>query len=166
MTAMLPPTGIEKLTSQMQNLSTAPLASAVMAATAVSPALVSQNQPVGIIGQALPIEDVQKTPISPIRPTLDPAYTRLTLNKIPRTAALIYKTKLPFGITVNPYASPSNGSAVPIVDGPIVRCRRCRTYLNPYVQVLEHGMKWKCNLCFLDNDCTRDRRPQFSSPSH
>lgn len=37
----------------------------------------------------------------------------------------------------------------------IVRCRRCRTYINPYVQFVDQ-MHWRCNLCFLVNDV-----PQF-----
>ena len=34
----------------------------------------------------------------------------------------------------------------------IVRCRRCRSYLNPYVEMLDQGARWKCNLCFVSND--------------
>lgn len=172
--SMLPPTGIERLTGQMQNLSTAPTGTgtgatsvAAMAGTSmVSPGgASSQSQPVGIIGQPLPVDDLLRAPVSPIQPFLDPAYTRITLNKIPRTAAVLYKTKLPLAITVNPYAvAPERGGGdegtrniPPLIDGPIVRCRRCRTYLNPYVQLLDQGMKWKCNLCFLDNECTNYR---------
>lgn len=33
-----------------------------------------------------------------------------------------------------------------------MRCRRCRTYLNPYVEVSEQGTRWRCNLCVLLND--------------
>lgn len=171
----------------MQNLSTAPTGTATAAAaiasvatvagTSMAPSIVaSQSQPVGIIGQQLPVGEIRKAPVSPIHPILDPAYTRITLNKIPRTAAVLYKTKLPLGITVNPYATlesregerqgqgqgqgqeqgEGTTTAPPLIDGPIVRCRRCRTYLNPYVQLLDQGMKWKCNLCFLDNECTND----------
>lgn len=34
----------------------------------------------------------------------------------------------------------------------IVRCRRCRTYVNPYVTFTDAGRKWRCNMCSLLND--------------
>lgn len=40
---------------------------------------------------------------------------------------------------------------VPVVHE-ITRCRRCRTYINPFVQFLDDGRRWKCNLCFVVND--------------
>jgi protein transport protein SEC24 len=37
-------------------------------------------------------------------------------------------------------------------DTQIVRCRRCRTYINPWIQFVDQGTRWKCNVCFLGND--------------
>jgi len=34
----------------------------------------------------------------------------------------------------------------------IIRCRRCRTYVNPYVTFTDSGRKWRCNICALLND--------------
>lgn len=34
----------------------------------------------------------------------------------------------------------------------VVRCRRCRTYVNPYVTFTEAGRKFRCNVCALLND--------------
>lgn len=34
----------------------------------------------------------------------------------------------------------------------IVRCRSCRTYINPFVYFVD-SKKWKCNLCFRINEC-------------
>lgn len=34
----------------------------------------------------------------------------------------------------------------------IVRCRSCRTYINPFVVFVDQR-RWKCNLCFRVNDC-------------
>lgn len=34
----------------------------------------------------------------------------------------------------------------------IVRCRACRTYINPFVYFVD-SMKWKCNLCYRVNEC-------------
>jgi protein transport protein SEC24 len=44
---------------------------------------------------------------------------------------------------------------VPVVDfgsTGIVRCKRCRTYINPFVVWNEGGRKWKCNICGLNNE--------------
>lgn len=35
---------------------------------------------------------------------------------------------------------------------PIVRCRVCRTYINPFVYFMDEK-HWKCNLCFRVNEC-------------
>ena len=34
----------------------------------------------------------------------------------------------------------------------IVRCRSCRTYINPFVYFVDQR-RWKCNRCFRVNDC-------------
>ncbi|KAI9331099.1 Sec23/Sec24 trunk domain-containing protein [Obelidium mucronatum] len=82
------------------------------------------------------------------------AYKRCTLNAIPQTQAALTKTKLPFGLIVTPYRSLLPGDEpVPVINPPqIVRCRRCRTYINPWVQFVEQGTRWKCNMCFLTNE--------------
>jgi len=39
---------------------------------------------------------------------------------------------------------------VPMVDfgnSTIVRCRKCRTYINPFVQWTDGGRRFRCNLC-------------------
>lgn len=38
---------------------------------------------------------------------------------------------------------------------PIVRCRICRTYINPFVYFMDEK-HWKCNLCFRVNECKFD----------
>ena len=34
----------------------------------------------------------------------------------------------------------------------IMRCKRCRTYINPYVTWADNGRRWKCNICGILND--------------
>jgi protein transport protein SEC24 len=42
---------------------------------------------------------------------------------------------------------------VPVINPEmIVRCRRCRSYINPWVEFAEGGSKWTCNLCYLNNE--------------
>ena len=42
---------------------------------------------------------------------------------------------------------------MPVVsDTVIARCRRCRSYINPYVTFIEGGARWKCCMCNLSNE--------------
>ncbi|KAJ2851725.1 COPII subunit [Coemansia brasiliensis] len=76
----------------------------------------------------------------------DERVQRVTLGAIPRTDRLLRKTRLPLGIMITPMAT----GAPEARD--IVRCRRCRSYLNPYVTFVDGGRRWVCNLCGLRND--------------
>jgi protein transport protein SEC24 len=71
----------------------------------------------------------------------DPSYQRSTLNAIPTSSSLLNKSKLPLGLIITPYRSLNDGEEpVPVVtDTVIARCRRCRTYINPYVQFIDGG---------------------------
>ncbi|KAF9131018.1 COPII subunit [Mortierella sp. 14UC] len=84
----------------------------------------------------------------------DPSYKRSTLNAIPATSQLLTKSRLPFGLVITPYRSIKEGDEpVPVVsDSIIARCRRCRTYINPFVKFVEGGQRWKCNMCYTLNE--------------
>jgi protein transport protein SEC24 len=71
----------------------------------------------------------------------DPSYHRCTLNAIPTTSSLLGKVKIPLALVISPYRSLQEGDPeVPLVtDTVIARCRRCRTYINPYVQFIDGG---------------------------
>jgi hypothetical protein len=85
-----------------------------------------------------------------------PRYMRATTTAPPSTPQLKNELLLPFALTVTPFATPENKEMeVPLVDmleygndssNPI-RCIRCLGYMNPYVEWIENGNKWKCNLC-------------------
>ncbi|URE40628.1 protein transport protein Sec24-like [Musa troglodytarum] len=82
-------------------------------------------------------------------------FMRLTTHAIPNSQSLLSRWHLPLGAVVHPLAEAPDGEEVPIVNfGPagIIRCRRCRTYVNPYVTFTDAGRKWRCNLCSLLND--------------
>ncbi|KAI9286884.1 Sec23/Sec24 trunk domain-containing protein [Umbelopsis sp. AD052] len=84
----------------------------------------------------------------------DPSYQRSTMNAIPATEALLKKSRLPLALVIAPYRTLKEGDEpVPVVsDTVIARCRRCRTYINPFVTFVEGGQRWKCNMCFLLNE--------------
>ncbi|KAJ1555526.1 COPII subunit [Cladochytrium tenue] len=81
-------------------------------------------------------------------------FQRATIAAVPRSPALAAKCKVPLAVLVTPLRDSLPGEApVPVVDAPrIVRCRRCRMYINPWVQFVEQGTRWKCNMCFLSNE--------------
>lgn len=83
-----------------------------------------------------------------------PRYIRSTLNAVPTTNSLLKKSKLPYSLIIQPYgALHDDEDPIPVIqDQVIARCRRCRTYINPYVTFLDHGHRWRCNMCNLSND--------------
>ncbi|CAH7665815.1 Sec23/Sec24 trunk domain-domain-containing protein [Phakopsora pachyrhizi] len=84
----------------------------------------------------------------------DPSYKRCTLNAIPTSENLLKKSKIPLALIITPYRSVQFGEPeVPVVtDTVIARCRRCRTYINPYVTFIDSGTRWKCCMCNLSNE--------------
>jgi protein transport protein SEC24 len=81
-------------------------------------------------------------------------YLRCTLNAIPTNHSLLEKSKLPLALVISPYASLHDSEdPIPVVHDQVIgRCRRCRAYINPFVSFLDHGLKWRCNICNLTND--------------
>ncbi|KAJ9581283.1 hypothetical protein L9F63_023555 [Diploptera punctata] len=74
---------------------------------------------------------------------------RCTLTKIPETNTLLQKSRLPLGILIHPFKDLNH---LPVIQcSTIVRCRSCRTYINPFVYFVDHK-RWKCNLCFRVNE--------------
>ena len=84
----------------------------------------------------------------------DPSYQRSTINAIPTTYALLNKSKLPLALVIAPYRSVKDGEEqVPLIaDTVIARCRRCRTYINPFVQFIDNGNRWRCCMCSMSNE--------------
>ena len=85
-----------------------------------------------------------------------PKFARLTVNNIPATAEALNSTALPLGLILQPLASLQEGEQpIPVVDfgdsGP-PRCRRCRTYINPFMTFKSGGNKLVCNMCSFAND--------------
>uniref|UniRef100_A0A8C6VG50 SEC24 homolog B, COPII coat complex component n=1 Tax=Naja naja TaxID=35670 RepID=A0A8C6VG50_NAJNA len=97
-------------------------------------------------------------PVSPPLPNLNsdlkklncsPDSFRCTLTNIPQTQALLNKAKLPLGLLLHPFRDLTQ---LPVItSSTIVRCRSCRTYINPFVSFIDQR-RWKCNLCYRVND--------------
>jgi protein transport protein SEC24 len=76
---------------------------------------------------------------------VDPGVQRCTLASVPTTSSLLSKSKLPLALVINPYRSLHEGEQdVPLVsDQCIARCRRCRMYMNPFVQFIDGGSRYE-----------------------
>jgi protein transport protein SEC24 len=89
-----------------------------------------------------------------------PKYARLTLNNIPVSAEALAATALPLGLILQPLAPLQEGEQpVPVLDfgdGGPPRCRRCRAYINPFMQFKAGGNKFVCNMCSFPNDTAGD----------
>jgi len=78
-----------------------------------------------------------------------PDLFRSTLSKIPETDALLKKARLPLGVLIHPFKDLSH---LPVIQcTTIVRCRSCRTYINPFVHFVDQR-RWRCNLCYRVNE--------------
>ncbi|ETN18388.1 hypothetical protein PPTG_04013 [Phytophthora nicotianae INRA-310] len=113
----------------------------------------------------------------------DSRYMRLTVNALPHSLDHANKSKLTYGLIIRPLAPSEEGEELDVVNfGPtgVVRCRHCRTYMNPFVQWVDNGRRWRCNLCGVSNDVAssyfchlganqqrqdRDERPELNSGS-
>lgn len=79
----------------------------------------------------------------------DPELLRCTFTKVPETKNLLQKAKMPFGILIHPF---KDLEQLPVVScQQIVRCRACRTYINPFV-LFRGDRRWECNLCYKVNE--------------
>ena len=85
-----------------------------------------------------------------------PKYLSLTCTFFPNSGQLRLRSQIPFGGVLRPLADPPSGSAPPPVINPaahgVVRCTDCRTYVNPFVEWMENGTRWRCNMCFVVNE--------------
>nr|XP_033812091.1 protein transport protein Sec24B isoform X3 [Geotrypetes seraphini] len=78
-----------------------------------------------------------------------PDLFRCTLTNVPQTQSLLNKAKLPLGLLLHPFRDLTQ---LPVItSSTIVRCRSCRTYINPFVSFIDQR-RWKCNLCYRVND--------------
>ena len=80
----------------------------------------------------------------------DKSLLRVTTDRIPSNAHLAQDCGIPLAITVKPYGELPSGEEIPVAtfsNRPIVRCKDCRAYINPFVKFVDQGQKWICNFC-------------------
>ncbi|XP_065891060.1 protein transport protein Sec24A-like [Dysidea avara] len=114
-------------------------------------------QPVNLleVRNILPADPIQhpkvELPAGMSRFVPDPKVVCSTINAVPETQSILGKLKLPLGIHIHPFQTLTTQECPVIQPRTIVRCRVCRTYLNPFVSFID-SRHWRCNLCFRPND--------------
>ncbi|KNC80263.1 hypothetical protein SARC_07373 [Sphaeroforma arctica JP610] len=133
-----------------------------------SPVTVMANDQKNYDGEAARYGTLQK-PAPPLASTnfvaidegnCTPRFLRMTCNSIPNTEELSKTSRLPLVAVVQPLAEVLPGELpTPLVDmgtdGPI-RCRRCHAYINPFVQFVDGGRRYNCNLCSFTNEVSQN----------
>jgi len=88
-------------------------------------------------------------------------FMRPTLWQVPCSEELYTSSRIPLGIVVQPFAE---GISVPLIaaaplpegegegSDPLVRCNRCRAYVNVFCRFGRGGRSWECNICGMENE--------------
>ena len=102
------------------------------------------------------------TPPPAVPGSCGPESMRLTCAALPASTALRQRFGLPLALMLHPMAPGPPPPVVNFGSAAIVRCRRCRTYINPFCQFTDGGRRWRCNCCTHLNEvpveyfCTLD----------
>ncbi|MBA0803899.1 hypothetical protein Gohar_014061 [Gossypium harknessii] len=140
--------GIQSLTEDFSSLSLASLPGSI------DPGCNHRTLPRPLDGDEEPSSFTEMYPMN-----CNPRYLRLTTSGIPSSQSLASRWHLTLGAVVCPLAEDPEGEEVPVINyisTGIIRCRRCRAYVNPYVTFTDAGRKWRCNICALLNDVPGD----------
>ncbi|MBA0771014.1 hypothetical protein Gotri_019548 [Gossypium trilobum] len=140
--------GIQSLTEDFSSLSLASLPGSI------DPGCDHRTLPRPLDGDEEPSSFTEMYPMN-----CNPRYLRLTTSGIPSSQSLASRWHLTLGAVVCPLAEDPEGEEVPVINyisTGIIRCRRCRSYVNPYVTFTDAGRKWRCNICALLNDVPGD----------
>eukprot|EP00981_Chlorochromonas_danica_P001118 scaffold247_cov172-Ochromonas_danica.AAC.33 len=133
-------------------------------------------------GGAVPLPTLEEMDLSI---QCNPAFLRATVSKLVASQAQATASRIPLGVVCKPMAGDrgTTNDDIEVVDfgsTGIVRCKRCRTYINPYVSWADNGRRWRCNICGMLNDVPstyfshldnqgrrrdRDQRPELRNAS-
>jgi protein transport protein SEC24 len=136
----------------------------------------------GEMGGAPPLPTLDEVDLSIV---CNPNFLRCSVSKIVSTQAQANASRLPLGVVCKPLAGDKGiiNDDIEVVDfgaTGIIRCKRCRTYINPYVTWADNGRRWRCNICGMLNDVPstyfshldakghrrdRDQRPELTKCS-
>ncbi|KAH9526477.1 Protein transport protein Sec24C [Dermatophagoides farinae] len=78
-----------------------------------------------------------------------PLFVRPTIYQVPISEDIIKTTDIPFGMLIKPFDEQEVDRKiyVPISPSEIVRCNRCKAYMNPYNRFIDGGRRFQCSLC-------------------
>ncbi|KAG0661687.1 COPII subunit [Maudiozyma exigua] len=81
-------------------------------------------------------------------------FMRTTITTVPTKRNMWKKCNIPFALHVKPFSSLyDNKNPMPVCnDKLIITCKRCGSYLNPYVKFTPQSNQWRCNFCKLANN--------------
>ena len=84
-------------------------------------------------------------------------FLRSSTGKLLSSQNMSANTKVPIGVVCTPMANDVGiqNELIDVIDfgsTGIIRCKKCRTYINPYVGWLDNGRRWRCNICGILND--------------
>ena len=118
------------------------------------------NQPgVGMMNQPGGGMMNQRTNIDP-NSMCDPIWMQPSFTQFPASGSIATQSGIPLGVVLQPLADHPQGKEPPVVNFGsvgVVRCDKCRAYINPFVQWLDNGRRWRCNICGRDNNTS----PQY-----
>ncbi|XP_022800862.1 protein transport protein Sec24C-like isoform X2 [Stylophora pistillata] len=85
-----------------------------------------------------------------------PRFMRSTMYNIPCNKDLLQASSIPLATVITPFAEPGPSEpSLRIMDysptGP-VRCNRCKAYMNPFVQFVDGGRRFMCNICSYSSE--------------
>lgn len=72
-----------------------------------------------------------------------------TINVIPKEISRIKNSRIPFAINV--VMENFSDERTNLITEEILRCTKCKTYMNPFVEIYPPGNLWKCNICMTIN---------------
>jgi len=80
-----------------------------------------------------------------------PRFMRSTLYNVPCNQDMLKESQIPMAVLTTPFAKiPEDEGKMYVVDhgatGP-VRCNRCKAYMNPFMQFIDGGRRFVCNIC-------------------
>lgn len=77
-------------------------------------------------------------------------YYRSTITGIPDHQDITKSSGIPF--VINVIMENYEEENIPLWRGEIIRCDYCKSYLNPFIEIIPPGLKWRCNICLLTNN--------------